>query len=134
MPLTLYTSLTYIWVLCLGCERANGGNAPIVHTSLTYICVLCLVCERANRVNAPIVEPLSPTFLDVSFVSYLSMFLFLCLLTPFALCAYCCFCVSAILPHALPGLHIPVDGHWQHDMRYPESFLTPVYTCLIALP
>ena len=76
MPLTLYTSLTYIWVLCLGCERANWGNAPIVHTSLTYICVLCLGCERANRVNAPIVEPLSPTFLDVSFVSYLLCFYF----------------------------------------------------------
>ena len=36
---------------------------------------------------------------------------------PFALWAYCCFCVSAILPHALPGLHIPVDGHWQHDVQ-----------------
>ena len=48
-PLTQYTSLTYIWVLCLGCERANGGNALIANTSLTYICVLCLCRVVSGR-------------------------------------------------------------------------------------
>ena len=46
----------------VGCERANWAHALVANTSLTYICVLCLGCERANRVNAPIVEPLSRTF------------------------------------------------------------------------
>ena len=115
-PLTQYTSLTFIWVLCLGCERA--------HLSHLHLC-LVFGCERANRVNASIVEPLSHTFswLVFCFLSfYVLIFMFID--HPFALCGYCYFCVSAILPHALPGLHIPMDGHWQHDMRYPESFLT----------
>ena len=100
MTLTIYTSLTYIWVLCLGCERANGGNAPIVHTSLTYICVLCLGCERANRVNASIVEPLSRlfswrVFCFLSLYVLIKMFIdppFFCL---FGLLLFLCVCYLA---------------------------------------